>query len=86
MNLLVAVGMNEHPVVAPVRSGVHLTSKACPERSRREAKGELGFEELPGWSEQAVPRTAPFVILLYSLIVLWLVQVGHRSYKPSNRP
>lgn len=35
---------------------------------------------------RAVERTAPMAMLLYSLIVLWFVQRGHRSYRPLRRP
>jgi hypothetical protein len=51
-----------------------------------DSKQSLGFEEPQGWSRRAVQRTAPVAMLLYSLIVLWFVQEGHRSYRPLNRP
>lgn len=51
-----------------------------------DAKGQLGFEEPPGWSRRAVERTAPVGLLLYSVIVLWFVQRGHRDYKAPHRP
>jgi hypothetical protein len=51
-----------------------------------DAKGHLGFEEPQGWTTQAVRRTAPVGMLLYSLIVLWFGQEGHRYYHPLNRP
>jgi hypothetical protein len=49
-------------------------------------KSYLGFEEPQGWSRQAVLRTAPIALLLYSLIVLWFAHVGHRLYRPLVRP
>jgi hypothetical protein len=49
-------------------------------------KTYLGFEEPQGWSRQAVLRTAPIALLLYSLIVLWFAQVGHLRYRPLVRP
>jgi DDE superfamily endonuclease len=49
-------------------------------------KSYLGFEEPQGWSHQAVLRTAPIALLLYSLIVLWFAHVGHRLYRPLVRP
>ena len=51
-----------------------------------DSKQHLGFEEPQGWSRQAVERTAPLAMLLYSLIVLWFAREGHRSYKPLQRP
>ena len=52
----------------------------------RDAKQSLGFEQPQGWSEGAVERTAPMGMLLYSLIVLWFDEVGHRKCKPLHRP
>lgn len=46
-----------------------------------DSKQHLGFEDPQGWSRQAVERTAPTAMLLYSLIVLWFVSVGHRDYR-----
>jgi hypothetical protein len=50
------------------------------------SKSHLGFEEPQGWSRQAVRRTAPLAMLLYSLTVLWFAQEGHTLYKPPVRP
>nr|WP_239470042.1 hypothetical protein [Archangium violaceum] len=50
------------------------------------SKSHLGFEEPQGWSRQAVRRTAPLAMLLYSLTVLWFAQEGHTLYKPPFRP
>ena len=51
-----------------------------------DAKGHWGFEEPQNWTKQAVERTAPMAMLLYSLVVLWFVQSGHRDYRPVFRP
>lgn len=51
-----------------------------------DAKGHLGFEEPQGWTRQAVGRTAPVAMLLYSLMVLWFAKEGHRHYQPLKRP
>ena len=51
-----------------------------------DAKGHLGFEEPQGWTSQAVRRTAPVAMLLYSLVVLWFARDGHRHYAPPERP
>ncbi|MGH7487750.1 MAG: hypothetical protein ACREMY_19435 [bacterium] len=47
-----------------------------------DSKQCLGFEEPQGWSRRSVERTAPLAMLLYSLIVLWFAQEGHRSWRP----
>lgn len=49
-------------------------------------KTYLGFEEPQGWSRQAVLRTAPVAMLLYSLVVLWFARIGHALYRPLERP
>lgn len=52
----------------------------------QESKQHLGFEEPQGWTRQSVERTCPMALLLYSLVVLWFVEEGHRHYRPINRP
>ena len=52
----------------------------------QESKQHLGFEQPQGWSRQAVERTAPLAMLLYSLIVLWFAREGHRFYQPLECP
>jgi hypothetical protein len=47
-----------------------------------DSKQHLGFEEPQGWTRQAVERTAPLAMLLYSLIVLWFAREGHRNWRP----
>jgi hypothetical protein len=56
------------------------------EVTNHDAKGELGFERPQGWTRQAVQRTAPVAMLLYSLVVLWFSREGHRHYQPPVRP
>ena len=56
------------------------------EESIQGSKSHLGFEEPQGWSRQAVRRTAPMAMLLYSLTVLWFAREGHALYKPPYRP
>jgi hypothetical protein len=66
-----------------------LTRYACRwpvEVMNHDAKGHLGFEQPQGWTKQAVQRTAPVAMLLYSLIVLWFSREGHRHYTLPNRP
>lgn len=56
------------------------------EQTFRDSKTHLGFEEPQGWTRKAVERTAPVGMLLYSLIVLWFAETGHRQYLPRWRP
>lgn len=56
------------------------------EEAFQAGKSHLGFEEPQGWSKRSVERTAPFALLLYSLIVVWFARVGHRLYAPPVRP
>lgn len=51
-----------------------------------DSKQYLGFEEPQGWTRNAVERTAPVAMLLYSLIVLWFVREGHRYYHVASCP
>ena len=46
-----------------------------------DAKQQMGFGQAQGWSEPAVRRTAPTLMLLYSAIVLWFRQAGHAKYR-----
>jgi SRSO17 transposase len=52
------------------------------EVTNHDSKQHLGFEEPSGWSRRSVERTAPLAMLLYSLIVLWFAQEGHRHWRP----
>lgn len=45
----------------------------------RDAKQWLGFADSPARSEAAVVRMAPFVGLMYSLLVLWFAEGAHLS-------
>jgi hypothetical protein len=56
------------------------------EVSFHDSKQHLGFEEPQGWTRNAVERTAPMALLLYSLIVLWFASEGHRQWRPLDRP
>ncbi len=56
------------------------------EEANQNSKGHLGFEEPQGWSPQAVERTAPMAMLLYSLIILWFAKEGRHHYRPPYRP
>lgn len=56
------------------------------EEANQGSKSHLGFEEPQGWSRNAVLRTAPVAMLLYSLIVVWFARIGHTLYRPITRP
>jgi len=43
-----------------------------------DSKQHLGFEEPQGWSRNAVERTAPMAMILYTLIVHWYALEGRR--------
>ena len=47
-----------------------------------DSKMHLGFEEPQGWTRRAAERTAPVAMLLYSLIVNWFANEGHRHERP----
>jgi hypothetical protein len=46
----------------------------------------LGLEDPANRTEKAVRRTAPMALVLYSLIVAWFHQVGHRHVQFPDRP
>jgi hypothetical protein len=50
------------------------------------SKQLLGLEDPANRKEKAVRRTAPMALFLYSLIVLWFHQVGHRHLHFPDRP
>jgi hypothetical protein len=56
------------------------------EVTNHDAKGQLGFEQTQGWTRQAVRRTAPVAMLLYSLVLVWFSCEGHLHYRPPMRP
>lgn len=51
-----------------------------------DSKQHLGFEEPQGWSRQAVERTAPMAMLLYTVIVHWYASQGRRHENLSILP
>lgn len=46
----------------------------------------LGFEDPANRTPKAVERTAPMALVIYSLIVLWFHQHGHRQVEFPDRP
>jgi SRSO17 transposase len=45
----------------------------------RDLKQCLGFADSQAWARKAVERTAPFVGMLFTIIVLWYAECGHGS-------
>ena len=64
----------------------HYAMRWSIEVAFHDSKQHLGFEEPQGWSRRAAERTAPMAMLLYSLIVLWFVNVGHHDHQSLCRP
>ena len=56
------------------------------EQTFHDSKQQLGFEQPQNWTRQAVERTAPVALLLYSLIAVWFAQHGHATYRKPPRP
>jgi len=50
------------------------------------SKQLLGLEDPANRTPQAVERTAPMALVLYSLIVLWFHRLGHRFVQFPDRP
>ena len=76
---------------ASVKCSAHVDKELYRQRNAIEetfqgSKSHLGFEQPQGWSRQAVRRTAPVVMFLYSLTVLCFAREGHALYKPPSRP
>ena len=46
----------------------------------------LGLEDPANRLPKAVERTAPFALILYSLVVVWFHKTGHRSVRFPHRP
>lgn len=50
-----------------------------------QVKGKLGLEEPQTQAESSVERNAPMALWIYSLIVIWYMDIG-RTYKEAARP
>lgn len=44
----------------------------------QEVKRKLGFEDPQNRTERAVERTAPFALWMYSLVILWYLDIGQK--------
>jgi hypothetical protein len=51
-----------------------------------DCKQHLGLEDAANRNEQAVKRTAPMAMFLYSLTVVWYESEGHKDFQIPNRP
>jgi len=57
------------------------------ETAFQEARAHLGLETLRNWSAQAVVRSAPLLLGLYSLLVVWYAQhVSESRQHPQSSP
>ena len=52
----------------------------------RDAKQELGCGQPRCRAREAVRRSTPTLMLLYSAVVLWFARDGHRRHRPPPRP
>jgi len=50
------------------------------------AKSHFGFEDPQNWTRKAVERTAPMAMVIYSLVIAWFTDVGHKRCKFPKRP
>ena len=50
------------------------------------SKQLLGLEDPANRLPKAVERTAPMALILYSLVVIWFQNTGHRSVRFPTRP
>lgn len=51
-----------------------------------DAKGCLGLEDPQNRTRRAVERTAPFALLLYSMVIMWWCRHGHKKDLVISRP
>lgn len=56
------------------------------EVTHHDAKQYLGFEDPANRAPQAVQRTAPMAMFLYTLTVIWYATTGHRHVRFPKRP
>src|SRR5215208_34272 len=52
----------------------------------RDSKQQMGFGQPQGWTAAAVGRTAPTLMLLYSVVVLWFTREGQYFRRPAHLP
>jgi hypothetical protein len=52
----------------------------------RDSKQQMGFGQPQGWTAAAVERTAPTLMLLYGLVVLWFTREGQYFRRPAHLP
>ena len=52
----------------------------------RDSKQQMGFAQPQGWTAAAVERTAPTLMLLYSVVVLWFTREGQYFRRPAALP
>ncbi|WP_437945328.1 transposase [Sorangium sp. So ce296] len=80
--------LSTDPTMAPKNIIEHYATRWSLETTFQETKGKLGLEQPRSRTEHAVERTAPFTLLLYTLVVLWYARSGCalRSAQPTKAP
>lgn len=64
----------------------HYAARWAIEVTFENSKQLLGLEQPANRTELAVRRTAPMALVLYSLIVVWFHQTGHKHLRFPDRP
>ena len=71
------------PVLTPAEIVEAFVRRWSLETTFQEARRHLGLESLRNWSQKAVRRSVPFLLGLYSLIVVWFAL--HVEHPASTR-
>jgi SRSO17 transposase len=58
----------------------------CIEVAFQNAKSHFGFQDPQNRTRRAVERTAPMGMVLYSLVIVWFANAGHKCCRYPNRP
>lgn len=66
------------PTLSPVSIIETFANRWSLEVTFHEVKGKLGFEDPQNRTELAVERTAPFALWMYSLVILWYLDIGQK--------
>lgn len=65
---------------------VGYSSRWSIEVAFQNTKSRFGFEDPQSWTRKAVERTAPMAMILYSLVIAWFAERGHKKCKFPKRP
>jgi len=64
----------------------HFSKRWSIEVTHFDCKQHLGLEDAANRNEQAVKRTAPMAMFLYSLTIVWYATEGHKDFQIPHRP